>query len=579
MFGAIGNGEIGLRIGIDLGTTNSLASAWVDGQPQLIRNSLGDVLTPSAVSIDDDGAILVGRSALERQTVAPAATATSFKRYMGTNHRVSLGKTVFTPEELSSLILRSLKNDAEAQYGTAVTSAVVTVPAYFNDRQRKATRRAGELAGLAVERLINEPSAAALAFGIQDRAEHEPFLVFDLGGGTFDVSIVEIYDGIMEVRASAGDNRLGGDDFNDALVVLARPKLDLPAKLERKEPLLVAERLRAAAETTRRALSEANEAPFGVTFGDEQFRTTITAAEFDAQVAGLITRLREPVLRSLRDSRIRAEQLSDIVLVGGATRMPVVRKAITTMFGRFPNHRVHPDEAVALGAAVQAGLLSRDVALDEIRMTDICPYTLGIEEAVFDRNGRVQGTQFSPIIERNTPIPASRSRFYSTVADNQRSIHVRVFQGESRKLTDNVALGDIDVVVPSRPAGQVGVEVRFTYDTSGVLDVDVSVPATGAEHNLVIVDDPEAMTAEELERRRAVLAELKHHPRDQEVNRALLARAERCYEEFIGPMREQLGAMIREFSAVIDTQDPRLIAPAHEQFTAALDQIESERYL
>jgi molecular chaperone HscC len=568
-----------MRIGIDLGTTNSLVSAWIDHEARLIPNALGELLTPSAVSIGKQGVVMVGRSALERQTVDPQSTATSFKRFMGTDRRVELGSGKYTPEELSSLVLRSLKADAEAHLGVEITSAVITVPAYFNDRQRKATRRAGELAGLTVERLINEPTAAALAFGIQDREEREPFLVFDLGGGTFDVSIVEIYDGIMEVRASAGDNRLGGDDFNDALVTLARPRLAIPEKVARRQPLLLAERLRAAAETARQALTGADHATLAVTLDDQSYRCEIEASEFETQVAGLVSRLRDPVLRALRDSRIRAEELSDIVLVGGATRMPVVRKAITTMFGRFPNHRVHPDQAVALGAAVQAGLLSRDAALDEIRMTDICPYTLGIEEAVFDHQGRMQGTQFSPIIERNTPIPASRSRNYSTIQDNQREVKVRVFQGESRRISEDVELGDIAVSVPPRPAGQVSIDVRFSYDTSGILEVDVSVPITGQSHNLVIVDDPSAMNPEELQRRREALAALKKHPREDEEILLLLNRAERCYEEFIGAQRDHIGERIRNFSEVVDGQDPRAIALAREEFSRALDQIEQERFL
>lgn len=568
-----------MRIGIDLGTTNSLVAVWADGEPRLIPNAVGEVLTPSAVSVGKDGTFLVGRAALERQTVEPRSTATSFKRFMGTSRKVELAGKSLTPEELSALVLRNLKSDAEAHLDCEVSSAIVTVPAYFNDRQRKATRRAGELADLKIERLINEPTAAALAFGIQDREEREPFLVFDLGGGTFDVSIVEIFDGIMEVRASAGDNRLGGDDFDDALVTLAAPRLGIPDKISKKQPALVAERLRASAERCRRALTASDAAEFSVTIDDEIYSAEISAAEFETQVGGLISRLRDPVLRALRDSRIRAEQLSDIVMVGGATRMPVVRKAITTMFGRFPNHRVHPDEAVALGAAVQAGLQARDAALEEIRMTDICPFTLGIDEVVFDHRGQIQGLQFSPIIERNTAIPASRSKSYSTVQNNQQEIKIRIFQGESRRLSENVELGDLSVPVPPRPAGEVSIDVRFSYDTSGILEVDVSVPMTGKLHNLVIVDDPAAMTTEEVAKRRNALAKLKMHPRDEEENLVVMARAERCYEEFIGPVRETIGEWIRHFALVIEGQDPRAIATAREELSQALDQLERERFL
>lgn len=566
-----------MRIGIDLGTTNSLVAAFVDGQPALIPNALGEILTPSAVSIDDDGNVTVGRAALDRQLSHPLTTATTFKRSMGTAHRRRLGRREFAPEELSALVLQSLKRDAEAYLQTAVTSAVVTVPAYFNDRQRKATRRAGELAGLPIDRLINEPTAAALAFGISDRDDHEPFLVFDLGGGTFDVSIVEIYDGIIEVRASAGDNRLGGEDFNEALVNLAQPRLGIDSK--RIDPEILRTRLLAAAESCRRQLTDQDSGEFVLTVGEERFATTIGTDEFEAQVAGLVTRLREPVLRALRDSRIRADELSDVVLVGGGTRMPVVRKAITRLFGRFPNHRVHPDEAVARGAAVQVGLMDRDVHLEEVRMTDICPFSLGVEVGNFDQRGVLIGGQFSPIIERNTPIPASREQVYNTVQDRQREIDVQIYQGESRLVADNVKLGSLKLKVPARPAGEITVDVRFSYDLSGLLEVDTFIPATGERANLVIVDEEGSMPAGEIEKRRTALAALKVHPREEAATVALLARAERAYEDHLGAEREQLGLMIQQFRSTVESQDPRAIDEARGHFGAALDRLEAERFL
>ncbi len=405
-------------VGIDLGTTNSAVAAWRDGAPVLIPNSLGDFLTPSAVSLGEGDELLTGLAARDRQATHPDHTATSFKRHMGTQQRAALARrTTFSAEELSALVLRSLKADAEAFLGEPVDGAVITVPAYFNDKQRKATRRAGELAGFKVARLLNEPTAAALAFGIHDRADREPFLVFDLGGGTFDVSIVEMFEGIVEVRASAGDNRLGGDDFNDCLIDLVRPKLDPWGKFAKRDKAGLRERLTEAAERCRRLLSVQDRAPFSVVIEGEEFTADIGSDEFEAHAAGLIARLRDPVLRSLRDSGIRVEGLSEIVLVGGATRMPIVRRAITRMFGRFPNQSVHPDHAVALGAAVQAGLLMGDAALDEIRLSDVCPFTLGVENVMRDQRGRLHEGIFSPIIERNTPIPASRVSVYETISD------------------------------------------------------------------------------------------------------------------------------------------------------------------
>lgn len=408
---SLGAGEI-VIIGIDLGTTNSAAAIWIDGEPVLIPNALGSLLTPSAVSVDEKGTMLVGAAARDRLSTNPRETATSFKRYMGTQRKARLGRHEFLPEDLSALVLKSLKADAEAFLGAPVTEAVVTVPAYFNDKQRKATRRAGELAGLTVRRLINEPTAAAQAFGVHDRQEREPFLVFDLGGGTFDVSIVEMFEGIIEVRASAGDNHLGGDDFNDSLISLVRPRLDPHGLLEKLDSGNRDALLQSVAEDCRKRLSEASEAEFSLIVNNEQLSTRVTANEFEIQAEGLLTRLRTPVLRSLRDSNIDVRSLSEVVLVGGATRMPIVRRAITRMFGRFPDTKVHPDHAVALGAAIQAGLLEKDAALDEIRLTDVCPFTLGVEHAEPDGRGHFRTGLFSPIIERNTTIPVSRVAHY-----------------------------------------------------------------------------------------------------------------------------------------------------------------------
>jgi molecular chaperone HscC len=564
-------------VGIDLGTTNSAVAVWRGGEAQLVPNALGDYLTPSAISIGDNDEVIVGLPARDRRETHPGRTATAFKRLMGTQQRTKLGRHLFDPEQLSALVLGSLKADAEAFLGEPVTEAVITVPAYFNDRQRKATRRAGELAGLNVRRLLNEPTAAALAYGLQDRGEKEPFLVFDLGGGTFDVSIVEIFDGIIEVRASAGDNRLGGEDFNEVIVELA--KQVLPSDFLGVDPSRITELLRAAAERARRSLSEHDSADFTVTAGNRRETVPISTAAFELAAEPLIARLRDPVLRSLRDSGIMADTLSEIVMVGGATRMPIVRRAVTRMFGRFPDATINADHAIALGAAIQAGLLARDAALDEVRLTDVCPFTLGVNHALRDARGNLQSGIFSPIIERNTPIPASRVNFYNTISDNQQIIQLDVYQGEAREVKHNIKLGTMRVPVPPRPAGQIMVECRFSYDTSGLLEVDVTVPATDLSYNLVIFDEDATIANQQLDQRRAVLAQLKTHPRDDVVNQALMSRAARCYESFIGDRREMVGAWILEFEAVLNGQDPRAIEHSRQRLTAALDQLEGERFL
>lgn len=564
-------------IGIDLGTTNSAAAVWRDGEAALVPNRLGHVLTPSAVSIGDDGEVIVGLAARERMASHPHVTATAFKRYMGTRRTARLGKRDFTPEELSALVLRSLKADAEAFLGEAVTEAVITVPAYFNDKQRKATHRAGELAGLKVERLVNEPTAAALAYGIHQLADETRFLVFDLGGGTFDVSIVEIFEGIIEVRASTGDNHLGGEDFNELLVGLMREAhAEAFGEAGRGDDPLH-QKLREAAERARRALSSGQEAEMRLVWNDAEYRHTVTAGAFEEAAKPLIDRLREPVLRSMRDSGLKSAELSEIILIGGATRMPLVRSAVTRMFGRFPNATVNPDEAVALGAAVQAGLKSRDEALKEVVVTDVCPYSLGVETARRLPGGGIEDGLFAPIIERGTVIPASRIHSFGTMHDNQTKVEFGIYQGEARLVRDNVEIGRTSVRVPRGPAGQ-QVDVRFSYDVSGLLEVDIVVPQTGERVSLTIND---GMAGDEaaLDKARKSLAALKVHPRDEAENKAAIARGEKCYENFLGEQRYWVGEVLSRFTAALETQDPRTIDAARKELHQVLDSLEGETFL
>ncbi|WP_428679826.1 Hsp70 family protein [Sphingopyxis sp.] len=563
-------------VGIDLGTTNSAAAIFEDGETRLIPNALGDLLTPSAVAILPDGTTLVGKPALNHWVLKPAEAVTSFKRFIGTNRTIKIGRYSFKAEDLSAIVLRSLKEDIEAATGQEVTEAVITVPAYFNDKQRKATRRAGELAGLKVARLLNEPTAAALAFGIADKEDREPFLVFDLGGGTFDVSIVEMFDAIVEVRASSGDNRLGGDDFTNAIVAYWMETHEFPSDVRRN---LLDARLFQAADAARRMLTDQAEANVTLTLTDRQFDLSITTERFETLSTSLLARLRDPILRSLRDSNLRIEALSDIVLVGGATRMPVIRKAITKMFGRFPNHVVHPDHAVAIGAAIQAGLVARNAALDEVRLTDICPFTLGVEVTEYDSHGRLRGGLFSPIISRNSPTPISRTNNYSSMSDNQTHIKLNIYQGESREVANNILLGTMEFPIPKKPAGQVSIDCRFTYDSSGLLDVDVTIPETGETRSMLIADDGDALTPEQLAARRDQLAALKTHPRDVAENQYVVGWAARLYEEFIDDRREHIGRMLLHFEGVLETQDPRAIEEARGAMATALEELERDNRL
>ncbi|MDB5848317.1 MAG: molecular chaperone HscC, partial [Rhodoferax sp.] len=454
-------------VGIDLGTTNSLVAIWREGASVLIPNALGDSLTPSCVSLDDDGSVLVGQAAKERLQTHPHLSAAVFKRYMGSNKTLWLGKREFRMEELSALILKSLKADAEAWLGVPVTEAVITVPAYFSDAQRKATRAAGQLAGLRVSSLLNEPTAAALAYGMLDRGADTRFLVFDLGGGTFDVSILEMFEGVMEVRATAGDNLLGGEDFVDSLVDLFFARNALPQGL--RNDRIFMQRLRASTEAAKRQLGTSRTATVTAVHAGNTHTLDIDEPLLEQACAPLLKRLRQPVERALRDASLRAGQLDRIVLAGGATRMASVRRLVTTMFGRFPSATLNPDEVVALGAAVQAGLKAQDAALKEVVMTDVAPYSLGL--AVTRKLGPMTATHghFDPVIERNSVVPVSRCKTYVPTADGQPSIDLQIYQGEARMVQDNIFLGSLQVPLPAGPGGDGSVEVRFTYDVNGLL--------------------------------------------------------------------------------------------------------------
>jgi molecular chaperone HscC len=561
-------------IGIDLGTTNSLVAIWRDGQSQLIPNSLGDNLTPSCVSVDEDGSILVGRAAKERLQTHPELTAAVFKRYMGSDKKVKLGKREFRAEELSSFVLKSLKADAEAYLGEVVTEAVITVPAYFSDAQRKATRTAGQLAGLKVERLVNEPTAAALAYGMHEFKDECRFLVFDLGGGTFDVSILEMFDGVMEVRASAGDNYLGGEDITKIMVDAFIEKHAFSPKV-RNDPRFM-QQLFAAAEKAKRDLSSEEKAKMEVQTKDQILELEFDEESLSKLAAPLIKRLREPVERALRDTNLRSNQLDSIVLAGGATRMPIVKRLVTLMFGRFPASEINPDEVVAMGAAVQAGLKMKDAALDEVVMTDVAPYSLGVEVAMRLVNNKNVSGHFSPIIERNSTVPISRVAQYYPIEDNQKLLQLDIYQGESRLVKDNILLGSLELNLEPLPRDQNGVDVRFTYDVNGLLEVQATVIRTQKIQKMLIQGNPGLLSEDEIAKRLVELEKLKMHPRDALEVRTLLARADRVYQQLKGETRDWLSHQIAEFERVIETQNPKLITPAQKQFSEALDQIEQD---
>jgi molecular chaperone HscC len=573
-------------VGIDLGTSNSLVGVWRDGKHELIPNALGKLLTPSAVTMLDTGDIVVGEAARERAMTHPRQTATAFKRYMGSDHTILLAGRGFRPEELSALVLKSLKDDAEVFLGTTVTEAVVTVPAYFSDAQRKATRAAGQLAGLRVDRLLNEPTAAALAYGLdrlRESGEEARILVVDLGGGTFDVSILELFHGVMEVRASAGDNFLGGEDFVDVIVDAFIDEVGFSAGVPRRGDSATGTfiagnaahaALRRQAEHAKIRLSDQERVTLEVPHDGKMLRWEIDQPRFAKLCEPLIARLRAPLARAVRDARVKPEELTHVVLAGGATRMPEVRRMIARLFGRLPFQTINPDEVVARGAAVQAGLKARDAALDEVVMTDVSPFSLGIDSSRLGPDGvRLHGL-FAPIIERNTVIPASREERFTTVQDYQTSINVVIYQGEARLVRDNVKLGELRVRVPRRRAGEESIKVRFTYDVSGLLEVVVTVVSTGDKAETLIEGNPGVLTAEQIGERRKALEALKVHPREQAENVAVMARAERLFEESLGRARKELGEWITDFTAILERQDVRAIELARQELSGKLANID-----
>lgn len=544
-------------IAIDLGTTNSLVSVFRDGKAELIPNAHGAMMTPSVVHFTDKGEAMIGSVAKNRLVTDPKQTFSRFKRHMGTEQIVRHNRKKFAPEDLSAFVLRNLKADAEAFLGEDVSEAVISVPAYFNDIQRKATITAAKLAGLSVKRLINEPTAAALAYGLNDNENESTFLVVDLGGGTFDVSILEMFSGVMEVRSSSGDAFLGGEDFTDRIINDFAETLGLDPKTMPPEDL---SRLRSIADQAKHALSEAQETAVTFRLGEEEKTLTLTREKFENLTADLLTRMKLPLQRAISDAGLNAAQIDRIVLVGGATRMMPVRNLITKLFRRFPEHDIDPDTVVALGAAVQAGLVSRNEALDDIVMTDVCPFTLGYETSQrHGEHGPIENGLFSPLIERNTTIPVSRNHVIETMQKGQSRITLNIYQGEAPYVRDNIRIGSYNVPIPLNHKAYEEVDVRFTYDNSGVLEVISTVVSTGVSTKLVIESNPGSFSKKEIEARFKELEKIKVHPREEAVNEELLSRLSSAYQNALGDKRMHISSMLSQFEIALASFDKRQI--------------------
>ena len=565
-------------IGIDLGTTNSCVAVMEGGEAVVIPNAEGNRTTPSVVAFSKTGERMVGQVAKRQAITNPERTISSIKREMGSDHRVTIDGKSYTPQEISAMILQKLKSDAEAYLGTTVTEAVITVPAYFTDSQRQATKDAGKIAGLDVKRIINEPTAAALAYGV-DKEQAQKIMVYDLGGGTFDVSILEIDDGVIEVLATAGNNRLGGDDFDQKVTDYILAEFKKQEGVDLSNDKMALQRIREAAEKAKKELSSATTTNINLPFitatadGPKHLDMNLTKAKFDELTHDLVEKTAEPVQRALSDAGLQASELSKVLLVGGSTRIPAVQDKVRQLTGHEPSKSLNPDECVALGASVQGGKLAGDAGAGDILLLDVTPLSLSIE---------TMGGIATRLIERNTTIPTKKSQIFSTAADNQTAVDINVVQGERQFAKDNKSLGQfrLDGIPPAR-RGVPQIEVTFDIDANGIVNVSAKDLGTGKEQHITITSGSN-MSKDDIDK--AVKEAAAYEAEDKKRKEAIDARNEADSMVF------QTEKALEEVGDKIDANDKTAVeadlnalkeaiakAPADQMTDAQVDEIKAAK--